>query len=658
MCGIAGFSGAFQPTLLDAMSQRIAHRGPDDDGIWFDEQYQVGLAHRRLAIVDLSPAGHQPMFDSERRTAVVFNGEIYNYLELRHKLETQGARFRSTTDTEVLLHLYRRRGLDMLSVLNGMFAFALWDLDKREILLARDGMGVKPLYTAHSPKGVLFASELKALLAEPSVARDLDPEGVACYPNYLWCPSPLTMLRSVRKLEAGHFLRIAHGKIVQEGIFYEPPFGAPTRRESAKVISDEVESVVTRAVQRQLVGDVEIGAFLSGGLDSSALVALAFQHVSHPMRTFTIARPGSVSGGVGVPDDLPYARTMAAHLGVGLQEVESALDPASELTEMVYHLDEPQPDFASLNVLAISRAARASGIKVLLSGAGADDLFAGYRRHCIHLLESWLVWVPPAVVQVIRRLAQQLPARSVALRRIQRGLQYAHLRGDPRRVGHLRWLGESDHRALFSENFRSQLEGHHVAERLHAALDRLPANTHPLERMLLLDTRFFLTDHNLNYTDKLSMAAGVEVRVPFLDPDVVRLACEISPALKVRGTIRKWVLKKAMGKHLPAEIIHRPKTGFGAPLRKWLHGPLRDVVEDTLSVRALRNRGIFSVSGVRSLLQRDARGHVDAAYPLLAVVCIELWCRRFCDASGDVSLASTPSKGSVATSVGAPRLGG
>jgi asparagine synthase (glutamine-hydrolysing) len=632
MCGIAGYQGRFGPDLIERMSAAVAHRGPDDTGTWSAPDSGVSFAHRRLAILDLSAAGHQPMHDRSGRLTITYNGEIYNFPDLRSELEAAGVTFRSRSDTEVLLEGYRLWGERLLARLNGIFAFGLWDAERRELLVVRDGAGVKPLYYAETPAGFLFASELKAILREPSVPRDLDPRALECHLVYLWAPTPLTMLRAVRKLEPGTGLFVRDGRIVRRLRFYETPLGVRPGDVAATTVDEAktaVRGALDRAVGRQMLADVPVGAFLSGGLDSSAVVALARRHTSERLQCFTIDLGGMGLREEGLTDDLPYAREAAKALDVDLHEIRVGPEMADELPAMVEHLDEPQADPAPLNVLFISRLARRHGLKVLLSGAGGDDLFAGYRRHVALLYESvWSAW-PRSLRRALRSATERLPARGGFLRRVRRAFAYADQAPDRRMLAYLFWIDPARARSLYAPGWAHSLDGWDCGEPLLATLARLPADAPPLARMQAIDFFHFLADHNLNYTDKMAMACGVEVRVPFLDPDLVALAAALPDTLKVRGGRAKWILKEAMRGLLPEAILTRPKSGFGAPLRTWLRGPLRPLVEDVLSERSLRARGLFDPRAVRDLIEEDRRGRVDAAYTLLAMVCLELWCRRF-----------------------------
>jgi asparagine synthase (glutamine-hydrolysing) len=632
LCGITGFSGNFERFSLDKMNEAIAHRGPDDSGTYWLPEKGIGLAHRRLSIIDLSPLGHQPMWDATQTVVIVFNGEIFNYRELRADLVASGYTFKSHTDTEVLLNLYLRDGEAMLSQLNGMFAFALWDTRTDSLFLARDGIGVKPLYYTNSPNGFLFASELKALLQEPSVERSLDLEAIHYYLTYLWCPAPHTMLKAIKKLEPGHALIVKDGQIQRHWQFYDLPYQQDIEPLSEEEAVEQLQTYLKQAVKRQMVSDVPVGAFLSGGLDSSSVVALAKQHIpDQRLQCFTIGFKDSAATREGFVADLPYAQQAAKHLDVDLHTIYVGSEMAEQLEKMIYQLDEPQADPAPLNVLFISQLARQHGIKVLLSGAGGDDIFTGYRRHYALMQERYWAWMPKLARKGLSHVTQQIPVNHSLGRRVSKAFRYADLDSDERIASYFYWLDRQRQHTLYSPALQEYLSSISPATPLVASLAKLPAKAHTLNQMLYLEGKHFLADHNLNYTDKMSMATGVEVRVPLLDPDLIALAARLPVAFKQRGKTGKWIFKKAMEPYLPSEIIYRPKTGFGAPVRQWLRHQLCPLVEDVLSDTSLRHRGLFDPREVQRLVEMDRLGRVDGTYTIFSLMCIEIWCRIFID---------------------------
>ena len=661
MCGIAGFSvrqgiELYSEALVRGVDS-LNHRGPDDSGSYVDPTFGLGLGHTRLAILDLSPMGHQPMLSDDGRVALVFNGEIYNFLELRAGMESDGFVFSGHSDTEVLLKLYlaHRNSTDSLQAilqrLNGIFAFALWDSDRESLLLARDALGVKPLYYSTTSDGVVFASEIKALLPllpdsgerVGNLLGDLDAVAINRYLGFQWCPGEGTPIRSVRKLGPGEALWVRAGAIAERFTWYRLPAFRNPGRKSAGVLGTanhspsltETEAILgteqhlRQAVHRQMVADVPVGAFLSGGLDSSSVVAFA-REMNPDIRCFTIEATGADEEGIA--DDLPYARRVAAHLQVPLEVVRiDAARMAEDLAVMVAQLDEPLADPAPLNVLYISRLARDQGIKVLLSGAGGDDLFTGYRRHRALMSEGLWSWLPRPARVGLERLTSSLDQHRPLFRRLRKLFNGASLDGDARLVNYFRWIDQRDLMALYTSEFRAALGYARAEDPMLEFLTDLPPDIGRLERMLALEQRFFLTDHNLTYTDKMSMAVGVEVRVPFLDLDLVNFAARIPAHCKQRGSEGKWVLKKAMEPYLPRDVIYRPKSGFGAPLRRWMRVELRGLLADVLGSQSLRQRGLFDPEAVQRLIQANDQGKVDASYTLLSLMCIELWCRKFID---------------------------
>lgn len=653
MCGIAGFSFSNRDfPITDALHNAIAmlaHRGPDDSGVFEDLRRGVGLAHSRLSIIDLSPLGHQPMVSKDGKVVLVYNGEIYNFPDLRAELEAAGHRFQGHSDTEVLMNLYlaqRHSGDEMVSMLrrlNGIFALAVWDGDIGEMLLARDALGVKPLYYTTTGGRFAFASEIKSLQFMMSGSGVPDAASIDRYLSFLWCPGEGTPIKEVRKLNPGEALWVKDGSITKRFTWYRLPAfrdggfvsSRPRRTMSRDDAISETERHLRQAVHRQLVADVPVGAFLSGGLDSSAVVAFAREQ-NADLHCFTIEAMGAEEEGIA--DDLPFARKVAEHLKVPLEVVSiDASRMADGLEAMVAQLDEPLADPAPLNVLYISQLARENGIKVLLSGAGGDDLFTGYRRHRALMGERYWAWLPPSARAGLEHLSRMLDQRKPIGRRLRKLFNGASLDGDARLVNYFRWIDREDLTELYTSEFLAALGKTRAEEPMLTFLAALPENTDRLERMLTLEQRFFLADHNLIYTDKMSMAVGVEVRVPFLDLDLVEFAAQIPARYKQRGSEGKWVLKKAMEPHLPREVIYRPKSGFGAPLRRWIRVELRDLLADVLGEKSLRNRGLFDPVAVQRLIQANDKGCLDASYTLLSLMCIELWCRHFIDQNFKIS---------------------
>lgn len=522
----------------------------------------------------------------------------------------------------------------MLSRLNGIFAFAIWDTQKRQLFLARDGTGVKPLYYTQNNKGFIFASELKALLCEPSVEKAIDYESIQSYVSYLWCPAPRTMLKDVKKLEPGHAMIVKDGKIIKKWEFYDLPY-------SQNVICNMSESdaihqtrhFLQNAVRRQMVSDVPVGAFLSGGLDSSAIVAFAskYSKTGQKFPCFTIGFKDKAFEQEGYVPDLPYAKEVAKLLDLDLQTIYVGPEISELFEKMIYHLDEPQADTAPITTLLISQLARSKGIKVLLSGTGGDDIFAGYRRHYAIQLEKYWRWIPKNLRKNLGELSRNLPIQTPLLRRLAKLLSYISLDGDEKIASYFHWIEPRIQNSLYSDEVSQNLKEFRFSQPLIETLEHLPKEIPALNRMLYLDGKHFLPDHNLNYTDKMSMAAGVEVRVPFLDPELVDFATKLPLHFKQHGSTGKWILRQAMEPHLPKHILYRSKSGFGTPLRYFIKYQLENIIDDLLAESSIKRRGIFNPNAVRQLLLKDRAGKIDAAYPILSLICIEWWCRLFID---------------------------
>ena len=665
MCGIAGFAGDFDGSVLTRMGGAIAHRGPDaaGDAIYTRDGTAVGLANRRLAIQDLSPAGRQPMTlrcavcpasaegfgeASSEKLWLTFNGEIYNFPELRRELEQAGHHFFSRSDSEVILHLYAQHGVSMLRRLNGIFAIAIYDgrpggqrdgVQPGDVIVARDGLGVKPLYYSESRRGVLFASEMKALLAcgPDYVDRTIDPAAVSQYLAYQWVPAPRTVLESVRKVLPGEYLLLRRGRVASRTIFYRLPAPAPAQRPLDDVIA-EFRDQLRAAVTRQLLSDVPIGAFLSGGLDSSAVVAMIRRaQPDYRLPCYTMAFDDDFSS-EGSPSDLPFARQAAQHLGVNLIEVHAGPGVVDRLDEVLFALDEPTGDPAPINAYLIAERAHADGLKVLLSGTGGDDILGGYPRHQWLGLEPLWDAIPLGLRHPVSSWARgvldgsRVGTADFASRRALKLVGQLDQPQPRRLAGRLQTTQPALRSRLLHPALRAAVEEGHDLDPLLETLAGLPESADALTRMLHLEQRHFLADHNLNYLDKTTMAFSVEGRVPLLDLEFVEFAAAIPSDLKVSGQTGKYIFKKAMEPFLPHEIIYRGKAGFGVPLRRWMTRDLSARVRDTLSSRALRDRGVFDETAVQRLIDHTMAGAVDGSYPLFSLLAFETWCQKTLDA--------------------------
>jgi asparagine synthase (glutamine-hydrolysing) len=630
MCGIAGYVGRFQPDLLGRMNRAQGHRGPDGSGQWHDAD--AGLAHVRLAILDLTPSGAQPMADATGKVIVSFNGEIYNYRELRAGLERDGVVFRGESDTEVLANLLAREGRACLPKLNGIFALAAWFPGERKLLLARDAAGVKPLYWTTTPEGRLFASELKAFRGITGVDWSLDSAAVAAYLTLLYAPGELTPAKGVRKLTPGSYLEwTADGK-TQGGSFVAPHYTAEIQPFTDRQAAEACRHYLDQAVRRQLVSDVPLGGFLSGGVDSSAIAHFACAELGDAKRypCFTVGSADLAGlASEGFAEDHPYAELMARRLGVPLHDAVLRGSALADLDAMVWTLDEPTADVAAFTAHAVCREARDRGVKVLLSGAGGDDLFTGYRRHAALQAERYWDWAPRPLRALMRRSTQARSASTPFGRRLGKLFRYADAEPAERLASYFLWISQDTLAPALSPSLRESLGTHRPVDLLLRSLEGLPEGVSRLNQMLHLDRSHFLADHNLNYTDKMAMACGVEVRLPFLDQDLVAFSERLADERKISGPAGKHVLRRSLQGVLPDEILSRPKAGFGLPLRQLLHGVYGERLRELAHSGRLDATGLFSGEGAIALLEADKRGEIDAAYPLLAILCLESWVRQF-----------------------------
>ena len=633
MCGISGYSLSSEVTLSKDQSikilQRIRHRGPDDQGIYQDINNKINLFHTRLAIQDVSSLGHQPMLDYDKKIVLVFNGEIYNFRELRQELIKKGIKFRGTSDTEVLLNLYKVQGIEMLPKLNGIFAFALWDRSSQILFLARDNLGVKPLYYSTNKNNFYFASEIKALAPFLENEINLNLESIQSYLSYLYCPGKETPIKSIYKILPGEAMIVSNGEIKKTWKWYRPKIFMKKSKQNhnKQALIEGVRYQLKKAVSRQMIADVPVGAFLSGGLDSSSIVSFA-SRINSDIRCFTIEVQGDKEEGT--TDDLLYAHKVAKYLNVSLEVVQiNSSKMASDIEQMVKILDEPIADPAALNVLYISRLAREQGIKVLLSGVGGDDIFTGYRRHTAIANEYIWSWLPIKIRKQLKSFSAKLNQNFFINRKITKLFSGAHLEGNDRLINYFNWIQREDLIKLYSKEFSQEIKNSNPYSEMINFLQELPSDRSMLERCLALEQRFFLADHNLLYTDRMSMATGVEVRVPFLDKELVEYAHDIPDRFKQNGNVGKWVLKKALKGYLPRDVIFRPKTGFGAPLRRWIRHELKELLCDVLSFDSINNRGIFDPNAVLKLISDNDKGKIDASYTLFSMLCIELWIRNY-----------------------------
>ena len=645
MCGIGGLVNWGDGETLARMTHIQAHRGPDDSGLWerrFPDGSYVGLGSRRLAVLDLSASGHMPMCNQDRTVWITYNGEIYNFGELRRELQAKGHRFASQTDTEVVLHLYEQEGADCVTRLNGMFAFAICDLRSGtpELFLARDHFGVKPFYYAQRGRKLAFASEVKALLQVPEVEAELALESLHQYLTFLWVPDPRTMFRGIHKLPAGHCATFKNGelKIRQYWDLSFPPDDAHYPRLEAD-LADEVRSRFQASVEAQMVSDVPIGAFLSAGLDSSSIVAMMCRASRQPVRTYTITFPKKYRVGETTLDDPEVPARLATRLGCENQQIVVEPDVAELLPRLAWHMDEPTADPAIIAAYLVCREARKQST-VLLSGVGGDELFAGYRKYTAHYWAQAYQRVPAALRRPLESGLSVLPSLRGTnlkgrLRLAKKMARSASLAPEDRFIANCTYLDHEQKTALYVPEVQSRLHSFDPAIRHRDCFDTV-RDAGFLNQMLYLDTKIFMTSLNLTYNDKMSMASSVEVRVPFLDRELAEfVAWNVPPHLKLKGFPRpatKHIFRRAMHDLLPEEVLQQPKAGFAAPVDYWLANDLREMVDDLLSESHLQKRGLFRPTEVRRYVDEHRRGAQDWSMQIWQFLTLEFWMHNFLDA--------------------------
>jgi asparagine synthase (glutamine-hydrolysing) len=650
MCGIAGLISVDSERRVGAMLKAIEHRGRDDEGVWSragkdGAGRRVSFGHRRLAIIDTSSAGHQPMLSADGRFVVTFNGEIYNYRELRRRLEGLGHVFQTDTDTEVLLAAFAEWGAGCLSHLNGMFAFAVWDERERTLVLARDRLGIKPLFYATARgagdggESFVFASEAKAILASGLVRAELDLEGLNQQLTFLWTPDPHTLFRGIERLPPAHVLTWRDGETtVRE--WWDVSFDRIEEGRSEEWWRERVLETLERVVGMEMVADVPLGSFLSGGVDSSVIVALMQRHARRGgdgrrgVSTYTIGIEDEDLRYDIIPSDVPWARRVGALLDTDYHETMLKPDVAALLPLLVRHLEMPVIDMAISSYL-VSREARET-LTVMLSGMGGDEVFAGYPRQVAMSLAGALDPLPsalrrPAMRAVAGALPGGRPGRLTApLRNAKKFASSAALDFEARYMGFGTYFTDEAKQRLYTDEVRAATRGLD-AYYLHRRYFERCAKAASLNRLLYVDMKTFLPCLNLDYTDRTSMAATLEVRVPFLNHELVELAARMPPRLKLRGLRRKYILKRAAERLLPREVVWRKKAGFGAPIRSWLRGPLRPLVDELLSAETVKRRGLFRPEEVRRVVEANLSGREDFGLQVLQLLTLEMWQRAFLD---------------------------
>lgn len=650
MCGIAGGiwtdpAKRIDSDVLRRMTEQIRHRGPDDVGDFQVEQAirapssrsgagssesantengspGVALGFRRLSIIDLS-TGHQPMSNEDGSVWVVFNGEIYNYPALRKRLEGAGHQFRTQADTETIVHLYEDEGTDCFSHLNGMFAIAIWDARRRRLILARDRLGEKPLVYFAEPNRLSFASELKSLLAVPGVPRVVDPNAIDEYLTYQYVPHPNTIFRGIRKLPPAHYAVWENGKLDVQS-YWSPDFNTE-QRTTPETAVEILRFLLEAAVQMRMQSDVPLGAFLSGGIDSSLIVAIMQQHASQPVKTFSIGFAEKSY------DETPFARLVAKHLGTDHQEFQVTPNGVEVLPKLVWHYDEPFADSSAVPTWYLSQLTRQK-VTVALTGDGGDELFLGYPRYRATQWASRIDRIPPLRSLLAARIWQSLPGAGRQKSLARKFRRFSEALAFPPERRYLEWIAifnESRRAELYTDSFVHQLGDSDPSLFLRRAWQNV-AKRDPMSAVSLTDLVTYLPCDLMNKVDIASMAHSLECRQPFLDHTVVKFAATLPATYKYRNGRGKQLLRQAFADRLPPEIWERPKMGFGVPLDRWFRAELKPMAHDLLLDQTARHRGIFRTEVVERLLLEHASAQFDHSYRLWALVILELWFRQWC----------------------------
>ena len=607
MCGITGIfaPGAEAPVARDTierMTRAIEHRGPDDDG--YHVEGPIGLGHRRLSIIGIA-TGHQPIFTEDGRLAIIFNGEIYNYKELRTELEMLGERFRTETDTEAILLAYRIWGPDSVRRLRGMFAYAIWDAGARTLFLARDRLGIKPLYYSWDGRVLRFGSEIKAILEDPTMRATLDPLALDEYLTYLYVPAPRSIFREIRKLRPAHTLTVT-ARGVEEREYWDVAFRPSPSRPETEVVAG-LREALTDAVASHLMSEVPLGAFLSGGIDSSAVVGTMARLMDEPVRTASIGFRESAY------DELPFARRVAQAFHTNAHERTVDARAADILETLTWFYDEPFADSSMVPTYYVSQVAR-ERVVVCLSGDGGDENFAGYRRMRFDYLENRIRGALPGWVRrgVVGPAAALYPKADRLPRPLRAKTLLTNLTLTPERAYHntMRWFTPAMKRSLYGTSLRAAV-GDHDAFATQEEYFRRSEGWHPLSRIQYVDLKTYLPDDILAKVDRASMAHSLEVRVPLLDHRFVEHAATIPPELKLRGGEGKYIFKRALRGLVPDEVLTRPKMGFSVPLDRWFRGDLREPFERRVLGAGSFSESLFQPAAIRCWWDEHQRGARD-----------------------------------------------
>lgn len=627
MCGITGFVNkngvAADRDVLGRMNAAIRHRGPDDDGFYFDGG--AGLAMRRLSIIDLA-GGHQPMHSADSKKWIVFNGEIYNYQELREDLDSRGHTFYTNSDTEAIVHLYDEYGENCVQYLRGMFAFAIWDENERSLFLARDRVGKKPLLYSHQSNGdLIFGSEFQALLKHPSVSRTVDVQAIDSYLSYLCVPAPQTAYESIRKLEPGHWLRWKDG-IIETKRYWLPDFSKKIKITEQEAI-EETTRLLREATKLRMISEVPLGAFLSGGVDSSIVVALMAQESSTPVKTFSIGFDEEEFS------ELKYARRVAQHVGAEYHEFVVRPNALDILPTLVEHYGEPYADSSAIPTYYVAKETRAH-VTVALNGDGGDESFAGYDRYsAMRIAESYNRLPKLLRKAFIEAPARLLPASELRRSRVRDLKRFVQAAGLPTVERYYRWMSSFDRKSkaeLYTKDFAAQLNGTDASSVLGEWFGRANGSG-IVDATMLTDQMTYLPNDLLVKVDIASMANSLEARSPFLDHKVIEFAASLPENLKLQGRETKSLLKKVAARLVPKEVIYRNKMGFGVPIGNWFRGEMKDFVREALLSQKSLERGIIRSDVLKRYVNEHTNSEQDHAFQLWTLLMLELWFQRFID---------------------------
>ncbi len=632
MCGIAGFTGFNNNLELAQQANQVQkHRGPDNQSVWHDDF--IAFAHQRLSIIDLSTAANQPLVKDD--WVIVFNGEIYNYIELKNNILNQhNIQFNTTSDTEVVLEMYRLMREKCLDHFIGMFSFVIYNQTTREIFAARDHFGIKPFFYVQQNGKFAFASELKTLMNLPGIAKEINYQTLVASLNYLWVPGNDSMFRQINKLPPAHFLKFDRNQQFSIKKYWQKSVEQNLLNLSENDIIEKLKTEFDQSIQRHTVADVPVSSFLSGGLDSSLISVATQEYTRQKLSVYTIATRATDKKTEKMPDDEKYAQKLAKIHNFDYNEIIIQPDMVEMLPKIVWHLDEPIGDPAAINTFLICDAARKRGVKILLSGMGADEIFFGYRRQKALLLAQKFNQLPALTKKLIHFGVNLLPVkignRGIKLTRwSKRFLSFTGLPDSQAYMRSYSYYNSDDLATAFHSNFQPEIE---KIKQQHDQIFNAACQNDIINQVCNTDISMFMNGLNLTYSDRASMAASVELRVPFIDREMVNFAMQIPGSLKYKNIQQKYILKKAAEKYLPHEIIYRPKASFGAPLRSWISGELKEMVNDLLSENQVKKRGIFNPAFIKKLIENDRRGFQDNAYQIYQLLTIEIWMQQFFDA--------------------------